>query len=174
MQMSHSGRALTEGFESCRLTAYPDGAGVPTVGFGHTSGAGAPKVILGMRISAARADEILATDLALFERVVTKVVKVPLQQHEFDALVDLAFNLGGPHFTSSLVVRRLNAGNRAGAAAAFLLYVRSAGVVVAGLVRRRRADAAMFTGDVHMAISLAAEHDGTPLPHAVEAVRFAA
>ena len=173
LHTSHAGRALTESFEGCRLSAYRDGAGILTIGYGHTSGAGAPKVTPGLRISAARADEMLATDLALFERAVTQAVKAPLQQHEFDALVDLAFNLGSPHFASSLVVARLNAGNRTGSAAAFLLYVRSAGVVVPGLVRRRRAEAAMFTGDAHTAVSIAAEHDGD-MVHEVDEVRMAA
>ena len=173
MKTSHAGRSLVESFEGCKLLAYRDGAGILTVGFGHTSGAGAPKVTPGLRISATRADEMLATDLTLFERAVMRAVKVPLQQYEFDALVDLAYNLGGPHFTSSLVVTRLNAGNRAGAASAFLMYVRSAGLVVQGLVRRRRAEAAMFTGDAHSAVTIAAEHGGD-MVHEVDEVRMAA
>ena len=116
MRTSASGRAAITRHEGLRLTAYPDPAtgGEPwTVGVGHTSRAGPPKVTKGMKITRAQAEEILSRDLATFEAAVSKAVKVPLNQNEFDALVSLAFNIGAGAFAKSTLVKKLNAGNRA-------------------------------------------------------------
>jgi lysozyme len=159
MQTSSDGRALIEHFEGLRLTAYRDSVGVLTIGYGHTSAAGSPKVVPGMRITEARADQILATDLAKFEKAVSAAIKVSITQHEFDACVSLCFNVGPGNFSGSSVVSRLNRGDKAGAAAAFLMWTKAGGRVLPGLVTRRRAEAALFNSDPHAAISLAAAND---------------
>jgi lysozyme len=138
---------LVEASEGLRLCAYRDCVGVLTIGYGHTSRAGAPAVGVGMKISQAQADEILARDLAKFEQGVVALIsraKNPVAQCEFDALVDLAFNVGLGAVKSSSLLRAYLAGDRTGAAQKFMDWNRAGGREVAGLTARRRRDRAWF------------------------------
>jgi lysozyme len=144
MRTSSAGRAAIKQREGVVLTAYLDSVGVWTIGVGHTSAAGSPKVTPGMKISAAQADEILSRDLGIFERAVSAAVRVPLNQNEFDALVSLAFNIGGGAFAKSTLVKRLNAGDRRGAADAFLMWNKAGGKTLKGLTNRRVAERKQF------------------------------
>src|SRR5580658_2665571 len=134
------GLALTEQFEGCKLTAYQDQVGVWTVGHGHTG----PEVVTGMTITMLDAQNLLAEDIRTAATFVNNVVAVALSQEEFDALVDFAFNLGRGRREGSTLLRELNAGNFAAAAAQFEVWDRAGGAVVAGLLRRRQAEAALF------------------------------
>lgn len=140
-------RSLTEPSEGKRLVAYRDCVGVWTIGYGHTSRAGAPKVTPGMKITQAQADEILTRDLGMFERGVAAAVagaKGGVAQREFDALVDLAFNIGLRAFKSSSLLRAYRAGDKATAARKFLDWNKAGGRVVPGLVARRKRERAWF------------------------------
>ncbi len=144
MKTSASGRADIARREGNKLTAYRDSVNVLTIGVGHTSAAGAPTVTAGMSITPHQSDEILTRDLAKFEAAVNGAVKVLLAQHEFDALVSLAFNIGGGAFAKSTLVKKLNAGDRAGAANAFLSWDKAGGKTLKGLTIRRQAERAQF------------------------------
>lgn len=144
MITSPAGRKLIEQFEGLRLNSYRDAIGVWTIGFGHTSMAGLPKVVPGMRITMQEADDILAADLGSFELVVNEAVKVPLTQNQFDALVSLVFNIGGSNFRKSSLLRYLNKGNYSEAAARFSQWTKAGGNVLLALARRRKAEAALF------------------------------
>jgi lysozyme len=148
MQTSPAGRAAIARREGNVLKAYLDSVSVWTIGVGHTSAAGEPKVTKGMTITAAQSDEILARDLAGVEASVISLVKVPINQNEFDALVSLVFNIGAGGFKGSSVLRNLNAGNRAGAADAMLAWnkgtVGGKKVALAGLTTRRKDERAQF------------------------------
>lgn len=148
MKTSVQGRALIEQREGIVLSAYQDSAGVWTIGAGHTSAAGAPKVTPGMKITAAEASEILSRDLIVFEKAVNSSVKVALNQNEFDALVSLAFNIGAGAFKNSTLVKRLNAGDRQAAADQFLVWnkitVNGQKKTLQGLVNRRQAERKQF------------------------------
>ena len=122
--MSPAGRAALIRREGCRLAAYLDSVGVPTIGIGHTGRTGPPAVAIGMTITQAEADAIFATDLAPFEAAVARAVTAPMTQNQFDACVSLAFNIGAAGFAGSTVVHKLNAGDVGGAADAFLMWVR--------------------------------------------------
>jgi len=122
MQTSANGRALIAQREGNILKAYKDTKGIWTIGVGHTSAAGAPTVTPGMTITAAQSDEILARDLADCEKYINDLVKVPLTQNQFDALVSFVFNVGWPTFAKSTILRKLNQKDYKGAAAAFDLY----------------------------------------------------
>ena len=135
MKTSAAGIALIKSFESCRLTAYRDAVGVMTVGYGHTG-----KVWAGMTVTQEQAEALLAADVARFEAGVAKLVKVPLAQHEFDALVSFAFNCGLKNLESSTLLRKLNAGDRAGAGKEFSRWNKAGGAVLRGLTRRREAE----------------------------------
>lgn len=134
------GLGLTEQFEGCRLVAYQDQVGVWTIGYGHTG----PEVVAGLAITQAQAETYLEADVASAAACVNRLVGVPLSQEEFDALVDFVFNLGQGAFANSTLLRELNAGAFAAAAAQFDAWDRAGGVVVAGLLRRRQSEAALF------------------------------
>lgn len=144
MKTSTIGRSLIPEFEGLRLTAYRCSAGVLTIGVGHTSAAGAPKVVAGMTITRAEADAILSRDLTKFEAAVSKAVRVPVNQNQFDALVSLAFNIGERAFGRSTLMKRLNASDFQGAAEQFGRWNKVNGKTVAGLTRRRAAEAKLF------------------------------
>jgi lysozyme len=145
MQYSDAGFALTETFEGRRLTAYRDSGGVLTNGYGHTG----PDVTDGQQISAAQADHWLHEDVVTaVDDVNAALVRVPaLKQCQFDALVDFCFNVGGGNFRASHLLAFVRAGHFDAAAAEFGKWVRAAGVIIPGRVRRRAAEAAMFRGE---------------------------
>ena len=124
MRMSAAGRAALIEREGCRLTAYRDSVGVWTIGVGHTGRASPPPVVPGMPVTPAESAAVLRAARAPFEAVVNRSVVVPVGQNAFDAMVSLAFNIGAEGFAGSTVVRKLNAGDRAGAADAFLMWNR--------------------------------------------------
>jgi lysozyme len=143
LSYSKSGLALTEQFEGLRLTAYQDSVGVWTIGYGHTG----PDVYPGLTITQIEAETLLLKDVAIAAGSVNRLVTVPLDQNEFDALVDFVFNLGTGAFAGSTLLRDLNAGNFAGAAAQFQNWDHAGGKVLAGLLQRRLAEAKLFQSD---------------------------
>ena len=139
MQISKAGLDLIKQFEGLYLQAYRCPAGVPTIGYGHTAG-----VAMGQTITQQQADDYLRRDVRQFERAVSRLVRVPLTQGQFDALVSFAFNLGEGALAQSTLLRLLNAGDYAGAAAQFDRWNKAGGRVLPGLVRRRAAERALF------------------------------
>jgi lysozyme len=140
LSYSDQGLALTERFECLQLTAYQDPVGVWTIGYGHTG----PDVQPGLTITQEQAGALLLQDVAGAVAAVNRLVTVPLTQNQFDALVDFTFNVGQGNLASSTLLRELNAGNTAGAAAQFLVWVYAKGVELPGLVTRRQAESALF------------------------------
>lgn len=145
MVYSHSGLHLTEHFEGCRLKAYQDQGGVWTIGFGHTLG-----VEAGDTCTLAQAYCWLLADVKDAVHYVTCLVRVPLTQGEFDALVDFVFNVGTHAFRCSTLLCLLNAGDFSGAAKEFDRWDYVAGKVCKALLLRREAEAQEFRGDVSL------------------------
>jgi lysozyme len=139
---SGNGLSLTEQFEGCELTAYQDQVGVWTIGYGHTG----PDVVSGLTITQQQAQDFLAQDVTSAAACINRSVTIQLSQDEFDALVDFVFNLGVGAFQGSTLLVDLNAGNITAAAAQFDLWDHAGGAVVAGLLRRRQAETALFEG----------------------------
>lgn len=139
MKTSERGLALIREFEGLRLAAYQDAVGVWTIGYGTTRG-----VKQGQKITAADAESLLRDDLARFESEVMRLVKVPLSQPQFDALVVFTYNLGAKNLGNSTLLRRLNAGDYKGAAGQFERWNKAGGKVLAGLTRRRAAERKLF------------------------------
>jgi len=139
---SDSGFQMTRSFEGLRLTAYQDCAGIWTIGYGHTG----PDAIPGKTITELEAEALLRADLASAATCVNRVVSVPIAQCQFDALVDFCFNAGRGSLLNSTLLRFVNLGDFTQAAAQFQLWVHAGGEVVPGLVRRRKAEAALFAG----------------------------
>ena len=131
---------LTEQFEGCKLTAYQDIRGIWTIGYGHTGHDVRP----GLTITQDEAEQLLLHDIESAVNTVNHLVTVQITQHEFDALVDFTFNVGSGNFASSTLLRYLNAGLLDAAAKEFERWDKAAGVVVAGLLRRRIAEENWF------------------------------
>lgn len=137
---------LIKEFESCRLKAYLDGGGVPTIGWGTTVYPDGHKVKIGDRITQAQADEYFTHDVAVKSIAVDKLTAgVKLTQGMYDALVSFAYNVGSQALKSSTLLRllRVNPSDPA-IRAQFLRWNKDNGKVVGGLTRRRKAEADLY------------------------------
>lgn len=137
--------ALIKEFEGFRASAYRDSAGVWTIGYGTTAAAGlgiAPDK--GMTITEAQAEAYLMAGVDKFAKQIRPLIQRPATANEFGAMVSLAYNIGPTAFAKSSVLRKFNAGDIKGAAEAFALWNKAGGKVLAGLKRRRAAEAALF------------------------------
>ncbi|HDT2136503.1 TPA: lysozyme [Enterobacter roggenkampii] len=144
MQTSDKGIALIKEFEGCKLTAYQDSVGVWTIGYGWTQPVDGKPIRAGMTINQETAERLLKTGLVSYESDVSRLVKVGLTQGQFDALVSFTYNLGARSLSTSTLLRKLNAGDYAGAADEFLHWNKAGGKVLNGLTRRREAERALF------------------------------
>lgn len=141
MQMSQAGiDAMLKQFEGCKLTAYKCPAGIWTIGYGHTSSAGAPIVEPGMTITQAQAEIILKADLVRYEQPVAALLKQPVAQNQFDVLVDFAYNAGIGALKSSTLLKKVNAGDFDAVPGELMKWTKGGGKVLPGLVRRRQAE----------------------------------
>jgi lysozyme len=139
MIYSDDGLKFTESFEGCRLEAYLDQGGVVTIGIGHTGSVG-----MGDRCTQEQAYVWLREDIKEAEEAVNRLVKVPLTQNQYDALVDFTFNLGGANLAKSTLLRLINKRQYIEAAEEFIRWNRAGGFVRAGLTRRRLAEKELF------------------------------
>lgn len=151
--VSEDGIKILHHFEGCRLEAYPDpgtGGDPWTIGWGHTG----PEVHKGLKWTQQKADAVFIVDLGAFEHDVLSLLKVPVTQCEFDALVSFAYNCGSDidmdkipeGLGDSTLLKLLNEGNRAGAAREFLKWDKAGGRKMKGLSRRRMAESQRFLG----------------------------
>lgn len=144
MKTSAKGIALIKEFEGERLTAYPDPAtnGDPwTIGIGHTG----PEVKRGLKITSAESEALLRADLITFEMgVESAAAMAQTTQNQFDALVAFSFNVGLGNLRSSTLLRKHNCRDFAGAALEFAKWNKANKKVMAGLTRRRAAEAALY------------------------------
>jgi lysozyme len=130
---------LIKKFEGLSLKAYLCPAKVWTIGYGHTKG-----VKAGDTITQAQADKMLADEVSAFAFSVFPLIKVPVNQNQFDALVSFAYNVGTGALGKSTLLRRLNEKQYSVAADEFLKWNKAGGVVLKGLVRRREAERLLF------------------------------
>lgn len=144
MQISNNGINLIKQFEGCKLTAYQDSVGVWTIGYGWTQPVEGKTVAKGMTITQQKASDLLTEGVAQYEKGVTNLVTVPVNQNQFDALVDFAYNLGVNALKGSTLLKKLNAGDYAGAANEFPKWNKAGGKELAGLTRRREAERSLF------------------------------
>lgn len=157
MQASQAGIDIIKQYEGLRLKAYLCPAGVWTIGYGHTSSAGEPRVVRGMSITADEADRILRQDLRKFEEAVDDMVKASISQGQFDALVSFAFNCGIGALQKSTLLKQVNAKRFDRVPAELMKWTKADGKELPGLVRRRRAEAGLWRGvigdeiDIHEA-----------------------
>jgi lysozyme len=139
MKISNEGIELIKHFEGCETKAYKCPAGVWTIGYGHIKG-----VQEGDVITETQAHEMLVEELNEYENYIHDLVKCPLNQNQFDALVSWVFNLGSGNLSSSTLLKVLNAGDYAGVPAQIMRWNKAGGKVLEGLTRRRQAEADLF------------------------------
>lgn len=142
--VNQAGVDLVKRSEGYSATPYTCPAGHPTIGYGHRIRAGE---VFGEPLSPAQAEDLLRADLAEAAAAVERLVAVPLNDDQFAALVDFAYNLGAGNLQKSTLLKKLNAGDYAGAADEFGRWVKSGGQTLPGLVARRAAEAALFRGE---------------------------
>jgi lysozyme len=143
MQLSEAGLELLKSSEGFRGHVYLDGAGLPTIGFGHRL---LHPESFPERIDEAQAEEILRADIREAEQVVRRLVKVSLTQGQFDALVDFVFNLGSGRLFSSTLLKILNAARYEEALDQLLRWDHMNGQECTALKARREAEAALWRG----------------------------
>lgn len=153
MYLSIQGQDVLKRLEGFRPTVYPDSAGLPTIGYGHKL---KPGEAYPDGVDDATATALLSDDIHTAEDVVNAAVSVDLTQEQFDALVIFVDNTASREpekFTGSTLLRKLNAGDFAGAAAEFprwdKVHVGGQLVANAGLASRRAAEAALFSEGVY-------------------------
>lgn len=144
MQISKTGIELIKRFEGLELKAYQDSVGVWTIGYGWTQPVDGKKIGPGMVIDQATAERLLKCGLVQYEQGVNQLVKVKITQGQFDALVSFAYNLGLRSLSTSTLLRKLNAGDKQGAANEFGRWGNAGGKRLEGLVKRRAAERELF------------------------------
>ena len=142
--------AVIHHFEQCRLSAYRDAVGVPTIGWGMTYYPDGRRVSMGDRLTQEQADDmfeiILERDFA--GPVRNLLGNTPTSPSQFGAMVALAYNIGVKGFIGSSVLRRHRAGaDGAEVTKAFQMWNKARGKILNGLVRRRNAEAALYRSD---------------------------
>ncbi len=143
MRTGETGLNLIKGYEGLRMSAHYAPTEQWTVGYGHTGSARH-----GMSVTEGDAERLLKDDVRPIEQLISDTVRAPLNQNEHDALVSLIFNIGEENWKRSTVLRKLNAGDKIGAANAFELwnkaFVNNELATLDGLVRRRAAEKSLF------------------------------
>ena len=142
LTVSLGGAAFIIGYEGTENKVYFDAVGIATVCTGHTSTVTAKDV--GRVYSDSVCAELLRSDLGTSERAVKRLVKVPVTQSQYDALVSFVFNVGEGNFAKSTLLRRFNSGQCMAAAQEFKRWIYAGGKKLRGLVKRRAAESEMF------------------------------
>lgn len=141
MKLSENGTKLIKKYEGCRLKAYKCPRGVWTIGYGHTNNVRPNDVI-----TQDEAEELFKQDVKVFENAINRLIKVKLNQNQFDALVSFTFNLGygDRGLGGSTLLRLLNNSDYIGASKQFSRWVYSGDRVLEGLIKRRNEEKELF------------------------------
>jgi lysozyme len=158
LMMSEHGRRLLAHWEGFERNVYLDVAGLPTIGVGHLltkDELSSERIVIGgdpidytLGLTDEQVYDLLGQDLERFERVVNDSVEPDLAQHQFDALVSFAFNVGGGAFRQSTLLKRLNARDFADVPSQLRRWIRSGGRIVQGLVNRRENEIKLWLDEI--------------------------
>ncbi len=144
-KINQEGLDLIKRFEGFESVAYFDAVGIPTIGYGHTKTVTKKDVKNKKKIDQAEAEQLLRSDCASAEADVERLIHVSLADNQFSALVSFVFNLGGGALKKSTLRRKLNVGDYDSVPSQMNRWVQAGGKVLRGLVRRRAAEAELFT-----------------------------
>ena len=144
MRINKEGLSIIKQCEGCRLKAYLCPSLIPTIGYGHTTG-----VKLGDSITQADADIYLRQDIKRFEQAVSALVKVPINENQFSALVSFAFNVGVGNLKASTLLKNLNLRDYKGCSNEFDRWVYGSNKKpLEGLKKRRKLERELFNKSV--------------------------
>lgn len=144
MTTSEKGINLIVSFEGVKLKSYQDVVGIWTIGCGTIKYPNGTKVKIGDTCTYSSALNFLHHDLQIFEAGINHLVTVPLTQNQFDALVSLVYNIGLGNFSSSTLLKKLNAKDYLGASDQILVWNKAGGKIVQGLINRRKTEKQLF------------------------------
>lgn len=139
-----SGLSLIKEFEGFSANIYLDAAGLPTIGYGHLLRPDEDKMFR-RGISHEAAIALLIKDVEASERAVLRLIAVPLSDGQFDALVSFTFNLGAGALQRSTLRRKVNREDHHDVPAEFRKWVWAGGKRLKGLIRRRQAEALLYS-----------------------------
>ena len=139
MKINDEGLELVKHYEGFRNKAYLCPVGVWSIGYGTTRG-----VEPGDSVTRQEAEDMLMADIRRFEREVKTLIRVPINENQFSALVSFAYNLGADNLRKSTLRAFVNRGDYSGAATEFLRWVHAGGKEMPGLLARRKAERALF------------------------------
>ena len=154
MQVGQSGKKLFQEWEGLELNEYLDSGGAPTIGVGHLmtrSERMSGKIIINGKgvvyrkgLTVQQCWDLLDQDLDSAEASVNSMVKVPLNQNQFDALVSFVFNVGNNAFRDSTLLKMLNAGHFDQVPTQLRRWIRDNGKIVKGLINRREKEISLW------------------------------
>ena len=146
LKLSQKGLELIKQFEGLSLTPYVCAGGINTIGYGNTYYTNGKKVTLkDPKITQKQAEELLKHSLSTYEKAVDSFCRDDISQPQFDALVSFAYNVGTGNLQKSTLIKKVNANPKdVTIADEFLKWNKSAGRVLAGLTRRRHAEANLY------------------------------
>jgi len=144
-EISPRGLALIQGFESFRPRPYLCPAGYWTIGYGHVILVGEKAYGEIMEIEGL---SLLLKDVSFAERSVVRLIKVPLFDGQFDALVSFIFNLGSGALQRSTLRMKVNREEHKEVPDEFMKWVRAGGIRLRGLIRRRMAEAILYMEEI--------------------------
>lgn len=141
MNISDNGIKFIANWEGKRNSIYMDAVGLPTIGIGHLIKKGEvfPKVMTDKEVY-----DLFRKDVKYFETAINNLVKVKLNQNQFDALISFTFNVGIGALQTSTLLKKLNAGDYTGTSQEFLRWDKANGKPLLGLTRRRTAEKELF------------------------------
>ena len=152
MHISQEGITLIKHYEGCpkdkdgNAVSYRCAANKATIGYGSLKLIDGSPVTDNISITMQEAEDLLAHELVEYEGYINDLVKVPLKQNEFDALVSWVFNLGPSNLKSSTMLKVLNAGKYQEVPEQIKRWNKVNGKVNEGLVKRRKSEALLFEG----------------------------
>lgn len=144
MKIGVDGKNLIKKFEGISLKAYRCPAGKWTIGYGHTGSVDNKSIGAGMFITIQKADSLFNNDVKNFEKAVNSLVKVPLSQNQFDALVSFCYNIGITNFQESTLLRLLNEKKYTEAGEQFKRWIYVNKKESKGLINRRNEELKLF------------------------------
>lgn len=170
MDISERGLDLIKSFEGLHkkksdgyVHAYLDPVGIPTIGWGCTK-----NVKMGMKRTEAECEKMLMKEVAQFEDAVERLVKVPLNENQFAALVSFSYNVGSGALAKSTLLRELNRGNYDTVPSQLMRWVNAGGKKFSGLARRRAAEAALWSEPTSDGGPETVEESAEEMPQKVE------
>ncbi|MFV0231786.1 lysozyme [Empedobacter falsenii] len=146
MNTGKKGLELIKKYEGFYSKPYRDPIGIPTIGYGATYYPDKKKVTMQDKaLTEKQASDLLAEMLKVYENQVALLVRKPISQNQFDALVSFAYNLGATNLSKSTLLKKVNVNpNDKSIADEFIKWNRAGGKVLSGLTKRRKDEAALY------------------------------